>query len=68
MLRTERARTESSPEFSGRLHPTPREVILAIAPLPRTSQYAISGWPEWLVPTYRSGAHRPDVRLLEEER
>jgi hypothetical protein len=67
MLRAERPRSANSTEFSGRRAPTPHEVLLAIAPPPRTSPYAVYGWPEWLVPAYRSGAQRPDVHLLEEE-
>lgn len=30
--------------------------------------YAISGWPSWLIPTYQLKGHRPEIRLLEEER
>jgi hypothetical protein len=45
-----------------------QELLLAVAPPPKTHPYALSGWPNWLIPAYRSGGHRPEVRLLEEER
>ncbi len=44
-----------------------RELLLAVAPPPRISPLAVGGWPNWLVPTFRSGGHRPAVRLLTEE-
>lgn len=46
----------------------PQELLLAVAPPPRTHSHPLSGWPNWLIPAYRSGGHRPEVHLLEEER
>jgi hypothetical protein len=68
MLRTERPRIEQGMFASDRPQATAREMLLAVAPPPRTHAYALSGWPNWLVPTYRSGAHRPGTRPLEDER
>ncbi|HLN50466.1 MAG TPA: hypothetical protein VK455_00170 [Thermoplasmata archaeon] len=45
-----------------------RELLLAVAPPPHAHAFALSGWPNWLIPQYRSGGHRPQVDLLEEER
>ncbi len=68
MLRAERPRFGVGYSTSGRSPPTVRELLLAIAPPPKTHSFVVSGWPTWLIPTYRSGGHRPLVRLLEEER
>lgn len=67
MLRAERPRP--SPEANGMesAHLSSRALLLAVAPPPRTNSFALSGWPSWLIPQYRSGGHRPEVRLLEEE-
>ncbi len=45
-----------------------RELLLAVAPPPEDHSIVLTGWPDWLVPTYRSGGHRLEVHLLEEER
>ena len=68
MLRAERPRDGSSLGLQGRSAPTPHNVLLAVAPPPKNSSYPLSGWPEWLIPAYRSGGQRPAIRLLEEER
>jgi hypothetical protein len=68
MLRAERPRSGSSFGPQGHSEPTPHDVLLAVAPPPKTSSYPLSGWPEWLIPAYRSGGHRPLIRLLEEDR
>jgi hypothetical protein len=40
-----------------------------VAPPPATSRsFALEGWPSWLMPAYRSGGHKPEIRLLEENR
>jgi hypothetical protein len=68
MLRAERPRVsidESGPE---RVQLSSRQLLLAVAPPPQTHAFALSGWPDWLVPTYQSGGHRLEVRLLEEKR
>ena len=68
MLRAERPRFGGDLEIRRSLPQSPREVLLAIAPPPKTQLLGGSGWPNWLIPTYRSGGHRPAIRLLEEER
>ncbi len=69
MLRAERSRFSAEFGLRGSPVPSAREVLLAVAPPPKTpSSYSIAGWPSWLVPAYRYGAHRPVVRLLEEKR
>jgi hypothetical protein len=68
MLRTERPRmpNETNDQESAQLNS--RELLLAVAPPPTNHAFALSGWPNWLIPQYRSGGHRPEVRLLEEDR
>jgi hypothetical protein len=66
MMRTDRTRLPEA--FGLRTATIAREVLLAIAPPPKTGPSAGGGWPSWLIPAYRSGGHRPTVRLLEEER
>ena len=44
-----------------------RELLLAVAPAPRLPTSVVEGWPNWLAPTFRSGAHRPTIRLLDED-
>jgi hypothetical protein len=68
MLRAERPRSLGTFGSSTRSEASPRDVLLAVAPPPKTPSYPLSGWPEWLIPAYRSGAHRPIVQFLEEER
>jgi len=69
MLRYERPRLPSEPEYAERAQVASRELLLAVAPPPATSRsFALEGWPSWLIPTFRSGAHRPEIRLLEDER
>ena len=40
-----------------------REVLLAVAPPPRAPSFFLSGWPNWLVPQFKSGGHRPETEL-----
>ena len=69
MLRYERPRLPYEPQSTERAQVASRELLLAVAPPPATSRsFALEGWPSWLIPTYRSGGHRPEVRLLEEDR
>jgi len=68
MLRAERPRLTPEPPSVERAQMNSRELLLAVAPPPTTQSLAIAGWPSWLIPAYRSGGHRPEVRLLEEER
>lgn len=65
MLRTERA-SDTAPLDLGSMS-TPRELLLAMAPPPRTAVPVVEGWPSWLIPTFRSGGHRPNSRLLTED-
>jgi len=69
MLRYERPRLPPEPQNSDRAQMAARDLLLAVAPPPPMARsFAMEGWPSWLIPTYRSGGHRPEVRLLEEER
>ncbi len=68
MLRAERPRMPSETNDQDRAQLNSRELLLAVAPPPPNHSFALSGWPNWLIPQYRSGGHRPEVRLLEEER
>lgn len=68
MLRAERPRLGDEYSVRSETPPSPREVLLAVAPPPKTPSYVVSGWPDWLIPAYRSGGHRPAVHLLGEER
>ena len=68
MLRAERPRGSGAYGLGGRPEATPHDLLLAVAPPPRTPSYPLTGWPDWLIPAYQSGGHRPAVRLLEEER
>ncbi|MGA9839008.1 MAG: hypothetical protein WBF81_07295 [Thermoplasmata archaeon] len=67
MLRTERARLSFAPSMIDAPHTLARDLLIAVAPPPRTHVYDLSGWPNWLMPTYRSGGHRT-TRLREEPR
>ena len=68
MLRAERPRMQSEAADSDRAQLNSREMLLAVAPPPPTHSFALSGWPNWLIPAYKSGGHRPQVHLLEDER
>ena len=68
MLRSDRPRFPGEFELGGASSPAARDLLLAVAPPPKSRPYPAVGWPEWLIPAYRSGGHRPVVRLLEEER
>jgi hypothetical protein len=68
MLRAERPRLPPEPTKVEGAQMNSREMLLAVAPPPATEALALDGWPNWLIPTYRSGGHRPEVRLLEDER
>lgn len=69
MLRTARPEMPGDGVESSLGRSAARQLLLAVAPPPRPQHsYALSGWPDWLIPAYRAGGHRPHVRLLEEER
>jgi hypothetical protein len=68
MLRTERSRMMFSPNMTDAPHTLARDLLLAVAPPPRTHVYDLSGWPTWLSPTFRSGGHRTASRARESER
>jgi len=69
MLRYERPKLPSEPQNAERAQVASRELLLAVAPPPATSRsFALEGWPSWLIPTYRSGGHKPEIRLLDEDR
>jgi hypothetical protein len=68
MLRTERGRMDYSPTLVDAPHTLARDLLIAVAPPPRTHVYDLSGWPTWLAPTYRSGGHRTTTRLRESEK
>jgi len=68
MLRAERPRVPAEHPEVERAQVSSRDLLLAVAPPPQTHSFALTGWPNWLIPAYRSGGHRPEVRLLEEER
>jgi hypothetical protein len=67
MMRTERPRLSYSPTQSDSPHTMARDLLIAIAPPPRTHVYDLSGWPDWLSPTYRSGGQRTASRVHEDE-
>jgi hypothetical protein len=67
MLRTERPRLPSEPNDPDRAQLNSRELLLAVAPPPLAQSSALAGWPTWLIPKYRSGGHRPEIRLFEAE-
>lgn len=68
MLRTERAPLILSPSLVDAPHTMARDLLIAVAPPPRTHVYDLSGWPDWLSPTYRSGGHRDASRLRGSEK
>jgi len=68
MLRTEHRPLSLSPNFADAPHTMARDLLIAVAPPPRTHVYDLSGWPDWLAPTYRSGGHRTTSRLREPEK
>jgi len=68
MLRAERPRVTIEKPDVERAQVSSRDLLLAVAPPPQTHSFALTGWPNWLIPAYRSGGHRPEVHLLEEER
>jgi hypothetical protein len=58
MLRTERPATILSSNSIDAPHTLARDLLIAVAPPPRTHVYDLTGWPQWLTPTFRSGGHR----------
>ena len=68
MLRTERARFLVAPNMVDAPHTLARDLLIAVAPPPRTHVYDLSGWPNWLAPTYRSGGHRTASHARESEK
>ena len=68
MMRTERSESSFAPSLVDAPHTMARDLLIAVAPPPRTHVYDLSGWPNWLVPAYRSGGHRSSSRLPEYEK
>jgi hypothetical protein len=68
MLRTERTRLALSTTMVDAPHTMARDLLIAVAPPPRTHVYDLSGWPQWLIPTFRSGGHRLTARTREDDR
>ncbi len=68
MLRTERPAAVVSPTLADAPHTLARDLLIAVAPPPRTHVYDLTGWPQWLTPTFRSGGHRIASRPREGER
>lgn len=67
MLRAERPRVPAERPVVEPAQLNARDMLLAVAPPPPAHSFSLTGWPTWLIPTYRSGGHRPEVRLLEED-
>lgn len=68
MLRTERPASIVTPNFADAPHTLARDLLIAVAPPPRTHVYDLTGWPQWLTPTFRSGGHRLASRTRDGER
>jgi hypothetical protein len=68
MLRTERSQLSLAQSLVDAPHTLARDLLIAVAPPPRTHVYDLSGWPTWLAPTYRSGGHRTASHLREYEK
>jgi hypothetical protein len=68
MLRTERVRLVALPNQADAPHTMARDLLIAIAPPPKTHVYDLSGWPTWLAPVYHSGAARSAARSRENEK
>jgi hypothetical protein len=68
MLRTERPNAMLVPKMADAPHTLARDLLIAVAPPPRTHVYDLTGWPEWLTPTFRSGGHRLASRNRDAER
>jgi hypothetical protein len=68
MLRTERPTALATPALVDAPHTLARDLLIAVAPPPRTHVYDLTGWPQWLTPTFRSGGHRIASRSREGER
>lgn len=68
MLRTERSRLSLAASLIDAPHTSARDLLIAVAPPPRTHVYDLSGWPLWLIPAYRSGGHRLASRSKEDSR
>jgi hypothetical protein len=68
MLRGERPRaTEETRDYRTEV-PTSHEIFIGEPTALRGHAFAISGWPNWLIPTYQLRAARPPTPLLEEQR
>ncbi|MGA8302535.1 MAG: hypothetical protein WA691_04675 [Thermoplasmata archaeon] len=57
-----------APSLADAPHTMARDLLIAVAPPPRTHVYDLSGWPSWLSPTYRSGAHRISSHIQDYEK
>ena len=67
MLDAERPRLPTARPLPDQAIFASRDLLLAVAPPPPAHWIPLSDWPNWLIPAYRSGGHRPLVRLLEED-
>jgi hypothetical protein len=68
MLRAERAQLTIRPTGADMPHTMARDLLIAMAPPPRTHVYDLTGWPQWLAPTFRSGGHRNAAHLRGSEK
>jgi len=72
MMRSERPRVrEDGIHDEGRYHyvlPPTEELFIGEPQALHGHAYAISGWPNWLIPTYQIKGHRPAVPTLDDER
>jgi hypothetical protein len=68
MLRAERSQLTVAPTLVDAPHTLARDLLIAVAPPPRTHVYDLSGWPDWLAPTFRSGGHRSPSRIRVSEK
>ncbi len=65
MLRTDRPGPTLSSGLADAPHTLARDLLIAVAPPPRTHVYDLTGWPQWLTPTFRSGGQRLNSRARE---
>lgn len=67
-IRTDRSRFPDGFELGGGSIPEPRPFLLALDPPTRAEDAPVERWPEWLVPSFRSGGHRVTLRLFQDLR
>ncbi|HYA57862.1 MAG TPA: hypothetical protein VEH57_05305 [Thermoplasmata archaeon] len=64
MLHAERPRLPMELQARGARQESAREILLAVAPPPKTPSFFLSGWPSWLVPDFKSGGHKVEIELI----